>query len=341
MNKIDIKNFTLWELKREMRKLSVPSYRAEQVFYWIYKKGVSSFFEMNNIPKGLMDKLNALCYIGDIKLEHHLKSCDGTEKFLFELSDGNFIESVLISTAGRKTICLSTQVGCKYRCIFCASGLRGFVRDLTTSEILNQILSLRHGFNHRITNFVFMGMGEPLDNYGSVSKAIMLMNSKEALGIAARRITVSTCGIIPGIDRFKDMGIQANLSLSLHAVNDRLRASLMPVNKRYPLRELIRACKDFVDKTGRRITLEYILIKDKNDSLKEAVALSRIAKRLNAKINLIPYSLVPNMKFTPPSKERLDAFKDTLVRDKVNVTLRDSKGRDIQAACGQLAIIQK
>ncbi|MFC1621648.1 23S rRNA (adenine(2503)-C(2))-methyltransferase RlmN, partial [Candidatus Omnitrophota bacterium] len=234
-------------------------------------------------------------------------------------------------SGSRKTICLSTQVGCKFGCAFCASGLKGFKRDLSSSEIIDQILLA----GSEITNFVFMGMGEPLDNFENVKKAIETMNSSLGMAIGARRITVSTCGIIPGIKRFEEINPQINLSISLHAANNKLRNSLMPINKRYPLEELIEACNNF---SGRTITLEYILIKDKNDLQKDADELSLIARKLKAKVNLIPYSPVPEKRFKAPSGKDIELFQKRLVKNSVNVTVRESKGRDIFAACGQLAM---
>jgi len=340
MDKRDIKNFTIRELKEDLARIQAPSYRASQIFYWIYKRGVCDFKDMNNLSGEFKSKLKEFYYIGSLKIRERIVSFDGTEKFLFELSDGHFIESVFISSNNRKTICLSTQVGCKYACRFCASGLKGFVRDLSPSEILDQILVIQYTRRHRITNFVFMGMGEPLDNYENLSKAIEVMNCSEGLGIGARRITVSTCGIIPGIEKIKDLDCQINLSISLHAVDNKLRDSLMPVNKIYPLEKLIKACRGFIDKAGRKITFEYILIKGTNDSLKDVDRLSFIARGLKAKVNLIAYSPVFNKRFERPAKKDLTMFKNRLTKNGVNVTIRKSKGIDIQAACGQLAMKQ-
>lgn len=337
MNKKDIKNFTLEEFEKELENISEPSYRAEQIFSWIYKKGVSDFSAMNNLPKLFREKLSQSYHIGAIKLLKHLKSVDQTEKFLFELSDGNLIETVLIYAWKRKTLCVSTQAGCKYACSFCASGMNGFKRDLSVSEILSQIMSIEHNLKHKITNFVFMGMGEPLDNYDNVSKAIKIMNSKKAMGIAARRITVSTSGIIPGIERFKELGLQVNLSISLHAVNNELRDTLMIVNKKYPLEKLLKACEDYMENCGRMLTFEYILLRGVNDSLKDIDELARIAKRLKAKINLIAYSPISGLDFQAPLEKDVKIFEVELLKRGASVTVRDSKGKDILAACGQLA----
>jgi len=337
MRKYDIKDFTLKELEKAFVNINEPKYRSKQVLDWLYHKGATSFNEMNNLSLKLRTKLEKNYYVSNLKPVQHLRAQDLTEKFLFELSDGNFIETVVICTKNRMTVCLSTQVGCKFGCLFCASGRNGFLRNLTSAEIINQILFLTQGLKHKITNYVFMGMGEPLDNYQNVSKAILMMNSEQGLNIGARRITVSTCGIIPGIRKLQEMGLQINLSVSLHAATDKLRNILVPANNRYPIAELIEACGNFMETTGRGITLEYVLIKDKNDSLKESYALESIARKLKAKVNVIPYSPVPGLDLIAPQRQDIERFMNRLLRAKIQVTLRESKGKDIQAACGQLA----
>jgi len=333
----DIKNLTFEELKSEMNKMGEPDFRAEQIFSWLYQKGASSFHDFSNIPRSLRDKLKEFFFVGELELFSHFRSQDRTEKFLFKLQDGNFIETVLIPSGQRRTVCLSTQVGCKFSCAFCASGLRGFTRNLAPSEMLNQVLYLRQNLDYQLTNLVLMGMGEPLDNYENVAKAILTMNSSQGMGIAARRITVSTCGIIPGLERFKSLGLQVNLSLSLHAVTDKLRNQLMPVNKKYPLEKLLQACQDYLASCGRKMTLEYILFGAVNDSAQDADGLAEIARRLRAKVNLIPYSPVCGLEFRSPSAEKIDRFIKRLEGKRIGVTLRRSKGQDILAACGQLA----
>ncbi|MFH1848390.1 MAG: 23S rRNA (adenine(2503)-C(2))-methyltransferase RlmN [Candidatus Omnitrophota bacterium] len=333
----DIKDLTLDELKKELAGLGEPSYRAKQIFSWLYHKGADDFDLMNNLPAPLKDKLKNKYSIGKLELTERLKSVDKTEKFLFKLADGNFIETVLIYTSDRATVCLSTQVGCKFACSFCASGLGGFTRDLAPSEITGQILFLCFGLKRKITNYVFMGMGEPLDNYDNVSRAILIMNDPKGMNIGSRRITVSTCGLVPGIRKLKDLGLQVNLSVSLHAANSELRDEVMPVNKRYPLRSLIEACESYIAEAGRMITFEYVLIRGKNDSLKDADELGAIAKRLRAKVNLIPYSAVPGLCFQPPLRKDIKAFAERISKKGARVTLRESKGGDIQAACGQLS----
>ena len=337
MIKDDIMNFTLEELRGQMTYIGEPDYRAKQIFSWLYKKGLRNFGAMINMPPALRKKLDGKYRIGPLELAEHLKSSDGTEKFLFKLRDNNFIESVLIRAKDRKTICLSTQIGCKYACSFCASGLKSFVRNLDASEILNQVLFLEYNLGHRITNFVFMGMGEPLDNYENVSKAISIMTDPEGMNIGAKRISVSTCGIIPGIKALGNLKTAINLSISLHAAEDSVRSSLMPVNKKYPLRGLIKACEDFVKTAKGALTFEYVLIKGKNDSLKDAEKLAALAKKLNAKINLLIYSPVPQFSLKPSDAKDVEVFMRQLKKGRVRVTLRHSKGKDIAAACGQLA----
>jgi len=339
MDKRCIKDFSLEELRKEISKFFMPSYRADQIFFWLYKKGVHNFSCMTNLPEDFRDTLSRFYYINALYLKKTLKSSDGTEKFLFELCDKRLIESVIIPSASRYTLCLSTQVGCKYGCVFCASGANGFKRNLSVSEIIDQILYIQHVLKYPITNIVFMGMGEPLDNYENVSRAIMIINDPKGLGLGAGRITVSTCGIVPGIHRLKDLGLKINLSLSLHAANDTLRNKVVPINKIYPLQEVISACLDFKKKIGTKITLEYVLLRGLNDSSEDSMALARIAKRLDAKVNLIPCSPAPGKSYTPPDKKKIELFRKTLLENGINVTLRNSRGLDIQAGCGQLAML--
>ncbi|MCQ9206541.1 MAG: 23S rRNA (adenine(2503)-C(2))-methyltransferase RlmN [Omnitrophica bacterium] len=337
MRKKDIKNLTLNALKEALIEINEPPYRAGQIFSWLYRVGVHSFDEMGNIPQTLKTALGRSYYIGKLKLYKHLKSIDGTEKFVFELTDNRFIETVLIHAKHRNTVCLSTQVGCKFACAFCSSGRGGFDRDLTPSEITGQILYLERELKHKVTNYVFMGMGEPLDNYENVAKAIAIMNDPKGMGIGSRRITISTCGIIPGIEKLKNLGLQVNLSLSLHATGDRKRSALMPVNRKYPLEALIKACEGYIEKTGRMITLEYVLMKGVNDSAQDADGLISIARRLRAKVNLILCSAISGSSLWPPERKKVNMFKQRLIGKKVKATLRESKGKDVLAACGQLA----
>jgi len=335
--KENIRNFSLKELEAELIKMNAPRFRAKQIYSWVFKQGVAAFSDMNNIPKELIGRLEERYSIGVLSLEKSIIAGDSTEKFLFKLSDGKLIETVLIPAANRNTVCISTQVGCKYRCAFCASGLGGFVRDLTPAEIVGQALFVRSKFKQEITNYVFMGMGEPLDNFDNTVKAIALMNSPEGMNVGARRITVSTCGIIPGIKKLAGLGIQVNLSISLHAASNQLRNTLVPANKMFPLSDLIKACEKYIDETGRVITLEYVLIKNRNMSSKDAEKLAAIAKRLGAKVNLISYNEVSGLRLTPPETKEAFLFMELLKRKRINVTLRRSKGSSVGAACGQLA----
>ncbi|MBD3427153.1 MAG: 23S rRNA (adenine(2503)-C(2))-methyltransferase RlmN [Candidatus Omnitrophica bacterium] len=335
--KVDIRDFTLEELTSRIISMGEPAHRARQIFSWIYAKGADSFDEMTDIPGSLAERMDSEYTIGCLKCAERLKSGDGTEKFLWRLDDGYNIESVLIKEKKRRTLCLSTQVGCRYACRFCASGKMGFKRDLRVGEITGQLLSVQKKSAQRITNAVFMGMGEPLDNYPNLESSIKIMNDPLGIGLGARKITVSTCGIVPGIRRLMDIGLQVELSVSLHAPTDGLRDELVPVNRRYPLEELIRTCAEYTQRTKRVITLEYTLISQMNDSLECADKLAGIAKRLAAKVNLIACNPSADTGATPPEAKRVRTFTDCLRSRGVNVTLRRSRGSDIMAACGQLA----
>jgi 23S rRNA (adenine2503-C2)-methyltransferase len=337
MSKRDIRDLLFAELRSELESWGGAAFRAGQVFDWIYKKGAGSFREMTSLPQDMRQRLEENFHWGVFALDEKLRSEDGTEKFLFRLVDGAFIETVLIPSGDRRTLCLSTQVGCRFGCLFCASGTGGFRRDLRPSEIVGQILFLRDKLDIRLTNFVFMGMGEPLDNLESVVRAIRIMNAREGLAIGARRITVSTVGIIPAIKELERLGLQVNLSLSLHATSNSLRSRLLPVNKKYPLPEVLKTCAEYVRNTGRMMTLEYILISGLNDSATDAARLAAVARRLRAKINVIPLSpgCGPEWKASP--KDKQEAFLRVLKRQGAAATVRHSKGGDIRAACGQLA----
>jgi 23S rRNA (adenine2503-C2)-methyltransferase len=315
-------------------------HRAKQIFLWLNQKEAISFSEMTDLSKDLIKKLEKSYSIGSLALEEHLVSKDGTEKFLWRLEDGNFIETVYITEKKRKTLCLSTQVGCKIKCPFCASGSLGFIRNLKPSEITSQILEIQKKYKTRITNIVFMGIGEPLDNYDNLVKAIQIINDPDGINIGARKITVSTCGIIPGIHKLKKLGIQVELSISLHAANNTLRDKLVPINKKYPLEDLIATCQDYYASTGRVITLEYTLIRGENDSEKDARELGQIARKLKAKVNLITCNPIkPHLKTIDPRD--VIKFRDNVRSKGVNVTVRKPKGMDIMAACGQLAGTKK
>lgn len=336
----DIKDLSLEELKGVFRKHDIYEFHAKQVFSWIYEKGVLSFAAMTDLPADLRKFLKDNFYISGMRIIKILKSSDGTEKFLLSLKDGNLIEAVVIPSEKRVTGCVSTQAGCKFACGFCASASSGFKRDLSSGEILEEVLLLKNkSVNKRLTHIVFMGTGEPFDNYDSVLKAIRVINSPLAFNIGARHITVSTSGVIPAVKKFSEENLQVELSVSLHAASDALRSLLMPINKRYPLAELVKTCREYSQKSGRQVTFEYILIKGVNSDLKNAVKLCKLllGEKL-FKVNLIPANSVKELKIEPPRKKEIALFKDYLLRQGMNVTLRMSRGQDIEASCGQLRL---
>lgn len=333
----DIRDLTLDELRAELEAMGERPFRAAQVFDGLYKKKAAGFEDLTTLSKALRGKLAARFAGALPEIADRRASADGTTKFLFRLGDGEHVETVLIPSGRRLTVCLSTQVGCKFACAFCASGLGGFKRDLRPSEITGQVLGLERETGREPTNYVFMGMGEPLDNWANVEKAIRIMNEPAGLAIAARRMTVSTAGYVPSFKRLAALDLQINLSLSLHAVTDRLRDRLMPINRRFPLEEVVAAAESYVRSGGRMVTLEYIVIRGLNDSLDDADGLAAVARRLRAKVNLIAYSPVEGLAFETPSEAEVARFLRRLEERKVNVTVRLSKGADIAAACGQLA----
>jgi len=337
MKKKDIKDFTLDELKKKFEDLGEKKFRATQLFHWVYKKGVEDFNDMFNLPVVFRKFLYNNFYLSNIELLKFVKSKDETEKYLLRLEDGSVIETVLIfSSRERITECISSQVGCKYNCLFCESGKKGFTRNLTVSEILNQVLFVKKKMQSNPHNIVFMGIGEPLDNYDNVIKAICILNSKDAFNIGARKITISTCGIIPAIRKLQECNRQVELSVSLHAPENKLRSYLMPVNNKYPLYDLIEVCKNYVKKTNRQITFEYILIKGINDSLNYADKLARLIGGFNFKVNLITFNPTSGSLLQSPDISQIKSFREKLLVKKIPTTIRISKGRDISAACGQL-----
>lgn len=338
----DIKELSLGELEERLLSWGKPKYHARQILAWIFQKGAYEFSSMSDLPASLRKLLADEFYILGLSLADLQKSSDGTAKFLFELNDGNLIEAVNIPAARRVTGCISSQAGCKFACEFCASGLKGFKRNLTCGEILDEVLYLKNNLKSaQLTHIVFMGTGEPLDNYENLLKAVRVINSAAAFNIGARRITISTCGIIPGIKRLQEEELQVELSISLHAADDKLRSKIMPVNRKYPLADLIKCCHEYIERTNRQITFEYILIKGLNSDLLSAQKLAILLKNLRlAKVNLIPANpvLKPAGKIIPPSEPEVASFKDYLFKAGVNVTVRRERGQDIDAACGQLRL---
>jgi 23S rRNA (adenine2503-C2)-methyltransferase len=336
--KRNIKELTLQELKEVLAGWKEPAFRASQIFSWVYRKGAKDFERMSNLPAGLRKRLEQEFFLFSLELAASQESRDKTRKFLFKLPDARFIEAVIIPAEKRLTGCISSQAGCKFACTFCASGVLGFKRDLSTAEILDQVLHLRDSSLAPLTHIVFMGTGEPLDNYDNVLRAIRIINSEEAFNIGARRITVSTCGIIPGIKRLSEEGLQVELSVSLHAAEDKVRDKLMPVNKMYPLKDLLGTLRKYVEKTNRQVTFEYILAKGVNSDLPTARKLCKILEGLNCKINLIPVNPQENLGLEPPAKLDILFFRDALIKSGITVTLRKPRGQDIEAACGQLRL---
>lgn len=332
----NIKDYDLEDLKQELISIGEKGFRAEQIFKWLYQEKVKSFDEMTNISLELREKLKSNYTICNYNILKKLESSDGTKKYLFDILDGNIIESVLMEYHYGKSVCVSSQVGCKMGCKFCASTGIPFVRNLTAGEIVEQILAIEQDTGEKISNIVFMGIGEPLDNYDNVIKAIRILNNPTGLGIGARHISVSTSGLVPRIYDLAKENIQCTLSVSLHASNNEKRSSMMPVNNRYSVEELIKACKDYIAMTNKRISFEYALAKDNNDNMQDAKELTNLLKGMLCHVNLIPINKIENGKFTKSSNENIIKFRDYLNDHGIVATIRRELGSDIEAACGQL-----
>lgn len=332
----NIYNYSLEQLTNYFASINQKPFRAKQVFSWLYQKEASSFDEMSNLSKELREQLKEHFTFDILKFVEKQESKDGTIKYLFEMLDGSLIETVLMIHDYGKSLCVTSQVGCNMKCSFCASGLLRKQRDLTPGEIVAQVMKVQLDTKQRISHVVVMGTGEPFDNYDNVMEFVRIINHPNGLAIGARHITISTCGLIPGIQRYSEEGIQTNLAISLHAPNDEIRNQLMPINRRYPLDDLRQAISDYIDKTNRRVTFEYILLKDVNDSLVDARQLAHYLRGLNAYVNLIPYNSVDEHGYQPSDQETIEKFKSELLRLHINVTLRKEHGRDIDGACGQL-----
>lgn len=332
----NIKDYDLEDLKQEPILIGEKGFRAEQIFKWLYQEKVKSFDEMTNLSLELREKLKNNYTICNYNILKKLESSDGTKKYLFDILDGNIIESVLMEYHYGKSVCVSSQVGCKMGCKFCASTGIPFVRNLTAGEIVEQILAIEQDTGDKISNIVFMGIGEPLDNYDNVIKAIRILNNPKGLGIGARHISVSTSGLVPRIYDLAKENIQCTLSVSLHASNNEKRSSMMPVNNRYSVEELIKACKDYIAMTNKRISFEYALAKDNNDNMQDAKELTNLLKGMLCHVNLIPINKIENGKFTKSSNENIIKFRDYLNDHGIVATIRRELGSDIEAACGQL-----
>ena len=334
--KTNIKSFTLDELKEEMQLLGEKPFRAEQIFKWIHQENVQSFDEMTNLSKDLREALKEKYDLHIFNIIRKLESKDGTKKFLFDVLDGNAIESVLMQYKYGYSICVSSQIGCKMGCKFCASTGIPFSRSLEAGEIVEQILAVQREENVRISNIVFMGIGEPLDNYDNVIKAISIINHPKGLNIGTRHISISTSGVVPNIYRLAQENIQCTLSVSLHSSNNEKRSEMMPVNKAYPIEELMQACKDYIAKTNRRISFEYALAKDNNDNLEDAKELVKLLHGMLCHVNLIPINKIENGAYSKSSNENIMKFRDYLNEHGIVATIRRELGSDIDAACGQL-----
>ena len=332
----NIKEYNLDELKDEIEALGEKKYRAEQIFKWIYVDKVKEFDEMTNLSLDLREKLKQNYTMCNFKILKKQESVDGTKKYLFDVLDGNAIETVLMQYHHGKTICVSSQIGCKIGCKFCASTGIKFIRNLTSGEIVEQILAVEQDIGDKISNIVFMGIGEPFDNYDNVMKAIKILNNQKGLNIGARHISISTSGIVPMIYKFADEEWQCTLSISLHATNDEKRSQMMPINNRYNIKELMEACKYYINKTNKRISFEYALAKDNNDNLEDAKELVKLLKGMLCHVNLIPINKIENGSFTKSSNENIIKFRDYLNENGIVATIRRELGSDIDAACGQL-----
>jgi 23S rRNA (adenine2503-C2)-methyltransferase len=330
----------------DLQMITEPRFRAQQIVDWLYRKRARSFQDMTDLPQALREQLASQFDFGNLETVRVLGSRDTTRKFLFRLADRNLIESVLIpaspalygSRSDRRTICVSTQVGCAYGCKFCASGLGGWKRNLRADEIVNQLISVERESGERIDNVVFMGMGEPLANFENLLQAIAIINASWGIGIGARRITVSTSGLVPQIRKLAEQPLQIRLAVSLHGATDAVRDHIMPVNKKYPVAALFDACSYYTQQKKQRITFEYILIAGVNDTDEQAYELAKRARGLEAKVNLIPYNTVEGLGWERPSRERQQKFLAILRNAAVAATLRREKGHDIGAACGQLRL---
>ena len=333
---IDIKSLYFSELEKLIIDNGFPKFRAKQISDWI-NKGVKTFEEMKNIPKTIIDFLNENCYISVANIEKKLvSSYDNTVKYLFRFNDNEFVETVVMDYRHGYSICVSTQVGCKMGCTFCATGKSGFSRSLTASEILNQIEAAQQDLNIRISNIVLMGMGEPLDNFDNVVRFLRLVSDEKGLNIGMRHITLSTCGIVPKIYELADCKFPVTLSVSLHAPNDIARSETMPINRKYPIDQLLKACKYYFKETGRRISFEYAMIDSVNDSNDYANELGNLLKGMNCHVNLIPVNAVKGTGYKKSRTERQQAFIDILSKKGITATVRRTLGSDINASCGQL-----
>ena len=331
----NIYDYRLEDLKECFKNINEKEFKATQVYEWLYKKRVKSFDEMTNIKKEVIERLKQDFSIEPLKI---LKKQIDTDvcKYLFELSDNNKIEAVLMKHDYGNSLCVSTQVGCNMSCAFCESGRLKKVRNLNSYEMVLQILEVEEDLNIRISHIVLMGIGEPFDNYDNVMNFIDIINEPKGIDLGARHITVSTSGLVPKINEFANNPKQVNLAISLHAPNNEIRNKIMPINKAYPIEKLIESVKEYIKKTNRRVTFEYIMLKDINDKVENAIELSKLLKGINCYVNLIPYNETSHIEYKKSEKEQILKFYDTLKKNNINVTIRKEFGKKVSAACGQL-----
>lgn len=337
MEKKDIKSLYLEELEEELGQLGEKSFRAKQIYQWVHQKLAADFEDMSNLSKALREKLRQQYTLTALNpVEVKISKIDGTRKYLFRLSDGNVIESVWMQYHHGNSVCISSQVGCRMGCRFCASTLDGLERNLTAGEMLDQIYRIQADTGERVSNIVIMGSGEPMDNYDNVVRFIRLISHDQGLNISQRNITVSTCGIVPGIRRLAKEGLSVTLALSLHAPTDEVRKTLMPIANKYRIQEILDACQEYFEETGRRLTFEYSLVSGVNDNLEEARALASLLKGMHGHVNLIPVNPIQERDYVQSDRRAIEAFQHYLESQKIAVTVRREMGRDINGACGQL-----
>ena len=336
-SKIDIKSMNLAELTEFVASIGEKAFRAKQLYQWLHVKQVYAFDDMTNLSKAFREKLNEVSFITDLKQEQvQISQIDGTRKYLLLLEDGNVIESVLMRYKHGNSVCISSQVGCRMGCRFCASTLDGLVRGLRPSEMIDQIYKIGQDIGERISNVVVMGTGEPMDNYDNLLKFITLLTDENGLNISQRNLTVSTCGIVPRMRQLADEKLAITLALSLHASNQKKRLELMPVANKYDIHDVIDACKYYFDQTGRRVTFEYSLVGGVNDTDEDARELSQLIHGMNCHVNLIPVNPIKERDYVQSNAAVIAAFKNKLEKNGINVTVRREMGRDIDGACGQL-----
>lgn len=335
--KVDMKSMNMEELVKFIEELGEKKFRAKQIYEWIHIKHVKAFEEMTNISKKFAEQLNEICTLTSLeKADVQISKMDGTRKYLFALEDGNVIESVLMRYKHGNSVCISSQVGCRMGCRFCASTLDGLVRGLTPAEMVDQIYQISKDTGERISNVVVMGTGEPLDNYDNLLRFIELLTDENGLNISQRNVTVSTCGIVPKIRELAEQKLSITLALSLHASNQKKRLELMPIANKYEIHEVIEACQYYFEQTGRRVTFEYSLVGGVNDSKEDARELLQLVKGMNCHINLIPVNPIKERSYVQSNEQVIAAFKNRIEKAGLNATIRREMGRDIDGACGQL-----